>query len=173
MWRPELTKQLHRLLIVLAISTGLYLLLYVLVQQKLNPVVFVSPIPPDVNKYYHGRPVVSWPGLVSWAFAVLIYAVCIATAVAHQRSGSQRIVLASAVFIASLLYLLLVHPLFALTALPQQAASTFSRFVEQYIPPLGAMYFGQSAFRNWPYVLIIHALVVSGIVSFSQRQTPG
>lgn len=167
MWQAALMRQLRQFFIVAAISAGLYLLLYALVQSRVNPVVFVTPAPIDIDKYYHGKPVVSWLGLIAWALMTLIYALCIAIVGSRGNTESTPSALAVAVFIFSLAYLLIVHPLFTLTALPGTLGRAFSGFVEAHVPPLRAMYFGWNPFRYWPYVLLVHVIAVYAVVALS------
>jgi hypothetical protein len=69
-------RQLRQFLVVTTITTGLYVLLYVLIQGMVNPVVIVTPTPIDIEKWPHGRPIVSWFGFMAWALATLVYSTC-------------------------------------------------------------------------------------------------
>ncbi|HJW96420.1 MAG TPA: hypothetical protein VJ901_22610 [Thermoanaerobaculia bacterium] len=160
-------RHLRQPLLIIAATMVLYVVLYWLTQRGFDPVRFVAAVPIDLTRYYHGQPALSGIGVTTWIVAVALYALCVA---ATTRSRLRYLPLAICVLCLSVMYLCLVHPRFVLTVLPDNAAHRFAAAIQSYVPPLRALYFGWNPFHLWPYVMLVHVLLVYTLVSMLQHK---
>jgi hypothetical protein len=152
------------ILFIATATVGLYVILYNLAWLRIDPTIYV----PAEPRQYHATMVLSPLGIVVWTVVIAIHSFVIAL-VASLYLKQRLLFLASILFVASLVIVIIVHPTFLPMALPQILRQSYLAFVEKYIPALYKIYLHWGIGKYIYLIFAIHTSFLSSLLLLSQR----
>ena len=149
---------------LLAASFGLHATLVLLGLQRIDPVIYVAPSFNQVSAHPQAQLNLSAAGLATWLVVTAFFSLILGTSL-QRVVGRPWWLPASVVFVASLLYLVVVHPHFLWVVLPPGPREEVTSFLRDKATPLYYYYFGNGFFQfrlalPFLYALLLFLLLV-------------
>lgn len=164
--RPVTRRALFVALGLVLWTTLSYSILVGLILWGIEPIQTVFSPEPELRQ--HGKLLLNPAGVILWVQVLAVYSVGSALLVARflRLTWRQKVGLATAVFVASVVYVAVFHPTFLLVVLSAAQWASYSALAQRYVPGLEEVYqhWGLSRLKYW---VLAGQVVLTTLVCFS------